>query len=502
MNTITSFIKNNLKKLIVAVVVALILILVLRGGSNANLQNVGVIRGDLVQEVAVTGITKAVSSVSLGFQTGGQVAQASHKVGDRVQGGDVLAVLDQGKLAADLAKAKADLSGGQVALSEAQNETSGNVSNAQSTIVGALKDAYSKTNDSIRNNIDQFFNKTGVNNDHIDFSFTSGSYAYTGNIDTSLRLTINSGHANIKSELSDWQNSLASVDSATDLKPYTTQAEKILNDAKQFVDLVSQAANALQTPDSQYVSTVNGFKTTVSEARTSVGSALTNLLTAESVYNNAPKQVGGLSGNYDAVLSAEAKVANFQAAVQSAQAALNQTVMTSPIAGVVTQYDTKVGQTVTAGVPLVSVISDNNLEINANVSEVNIGKLAIGNPVAITFDAFPGQRFDGSVVYIDPGETLVDGVVNYKVTVDFEASTTPVKSGLTANLKVKTATKAAVLKVPQYAVAVKNGKSYVEKVNGKEVTETEVIPGFIGNDGTIEIVSGLSLGDTVQVGGK
>jgi len=499
MSTITTFIKGNAKKLIAGVIVLLALFFFFKGGSDTGIKNVTVTRGDLVQEVAVTGTTKAVSSVSLGFQTSGQVARASYKIGDRVQVGNVLAVLDQGRLAADLAKVKADLAGQEVTLGEVQSETGGNFNNAKSTLVGALKDSYAKTNDSVRNNVDQFFNKSGGSIGQVDFSFTSGSYTYTGTIDPNLKYTINTDRAKIKTQLANWQKSLVTIDSASDLTPYTKEAETVLNDVKQFVDNVAQAVNSLQTPETQYASIVSGYKSTVSEARTIVGSALSSLLIAESTYNSAPKQV---VGGFDAILAGQAKVATFEAQVQSAEAALSQTVMKSPIAGVITQYDTKVGQTVTSGAPLVSVISDNNLEINANVSEINIGKLAVGNSVTITFDAFPGQTFDGLVSYIDPGETIVGGVVNYKVTVDFSASTTPIKSGLTANLKLKTATKTGVLKVPQYAVTTKASKSYVQKVNGKEISETEVTVGFIGNDGSVEITSGLSEGDTVQVGGK
>jgi type IV secretory pathway VirB9-like protein len=73
-------------------------------------------------------------------------------------------------------------------------------------------------------------------------------------------------------------------------------------------------------------------------------------------------------------------------------------------------------------------------------------------------DAFPGEKFSGTVSYIDPGETLLDGVVNYKVTIAINKSdkTSLIKSGLTTNLEIITNTKSGVLRVPVYSV--KDGK--------------------------------------------
>jgi HlyD family secretion protein len=154
---------------------------------------------------------------------------------------------------------------------------------------------------------------------------------------------------------------------------------------------------------------------------------------------------------------------------------------------------------VTAGDKIVSVISQDNLEIEANVSEVNIGKLIVGNKVQMTFDAFGDKQYTGTVTYIDPGETIVDNVVNYKTKVKIDGDVTGIKSGLTANLKIETAKKDDVLKLPRYTIVEKNGKSYVDKVVSKDKTEqVEVTLGLGGNDGSVEIVSGLNEGDSVR----
>jgi HlyD family secretion protein len=166
----------------------------------------------------------------------------------------------------------------------------------------------------------------------------------------------------------------------------------------------------------------------------------------------------------------------------------------------VTKKDVEVGEIVTAGKNVISVISDSDLEIEANVSEINIGKVAVGNPVVITMDAFPGEKFSGTVSYIDPGETLLDGVVNYKVTIAINKSdkTSLIKSGLTTNLEIITNTKSGVLRVPVYSV--KDGKVLKQVApTSKEFVESPVTLGVVGGDGYAEAVSGVNEGDVIRV---
>jgi HlyD family secretion protein len=147
--------------------------------------------------------------------------------------------------------------------------------------------------------------------------------------------------------------------------------------------------------------------------------------------------------------------------------------------------------------PIVSVISDADLEIEANVPEVDIGKLNPGNPVSITFDAFPNETFSGSISYIDPAETIIDGVVNFKITIAFAAPSGSVRSGLTANLAIESARKDDVLFLPQFAIIEDSRGAFVQKVINDVIQEIPVTTGLRGHDGNVEIVSGVLESDSV-----
>ena len=128
------------------------------------------------------------------------------------------------------------------------------------------------------------------------------------------------------------------------------------------------------------------------------------------------------------------------------------------------------------------------------------------------FDAFPGEDFRGFVSFIEPGDILVEGVVNYKIRVDFgnieklEDGTVSwnydgidprIKNGLTADLKIETSKIDNAVVLPLYAVSKEDGKSFVNKVvNGKQ-EKIEINLGREGSDGMAEVVDGLNPGDLV-----
>src|SRR5262249_12533809 len=154
---------------------------------------------------------------------------------------------------------------------------------------------------------------------------------------------------------------------------------------------------------------------------------------------------------------------------------------TSPINGVVTVQNAKAGQIATPSQPITSLISNSDLEIDANVPETDIGKVALNNPVSMTFDAFPGETFTGKVFYIDPAQTIVSGVVDYKVKISLDPAggdrgtkVSSIKSGLTANLTIKTQTHDNTLILPQYAIIQNTSGTFVEILQNGAPTQISV----------------------------
>ena len=188
-----------------------------------------------------------------------------------------------------------------------------------------------------------------------------------------------------------------------------------------------------------------------------------------------------------------------EATVQSYAAQLAQTVLRAPFAGVVTRRDARAGELVTAGTPVLALISEAAFEIEAFVPEADIAKLSIGDTASTTLDAYGDAAvFTARLTSIDPAETVVEGVSTYRVVAQFTASDERIKSGMTANLDIETDRRVGVLAIP-FRTLTGNGRQRVRVQRGGTVETVTVEAGLRGSDGRVEILSGLAEGDVVVV---
>jgi HlyD family secretion protein len=183
--------------------------------------------------------------------------------------------------------------------------------------------------------------------------------------------------------------------------------------------------------------------------------------------------------------------------VDSAQAVLNHTVLFAPFNGQVDKDNAVVGQLVSSNTPIIT-ISNDNLEIDTSVSEIDLPTAKIGGLADATLDAYGnGVNFPAIIFSVDSAPTVVNGVSSYGVKFKFKDLDTRIKPGMTANIKMLSDTHENVLLIPKSAVIQNNGKYFVLINNGTTKKETrEVIIG-LHDDSNIEIVSGLQLGEKV-----
>ncbi len=488
MKKYTEKVKNFVKKhYIISGLIALVLLFVIYkifASGNGKKELFTVKRADVIQKVIVNGKTKSVHAVDLAFDVSGTVTSAYVDIGSRVTPGQALVSLDSASLNADLLKAKANLLSDQAKLDELKKGTrpeeiavyQTQVNNAQVTLSDSQKNLADKVKDIINNNVDQLFS-----NPH---SASPQFNLYVA--DSQLKSDLNLGRFQIESMVNNWDYAKSSDNAAA---------------ISTFLEKVGTAVNNPVAGSGLAQTTIDGYRTSISSARATFISAVETLNSAKSALDLAQKNLSlKQSGNTpETINSQQAKVMQDDAEEKGIEADLYKRTLRSPQSGVVTKQDAKVGEAVTVGKNVVSIISDSDLEIESNVSEVSIGKVALGNPVNITFDAFPDKVFSGTVTYIEPAETIVDGVVNYKVTVAFSEKYPDVKSGLTSRLEIITGTKQNVLVIPEYAISGEGTSTFVLKSIGKKSTEkTSVTVGLRGQDGMVEVISGLDEGTVID----
>jgi multidrug resistance efflux pump len=132
-----------------------------------------------------------------------------------------------------------------------------------------------------------------------------------------------------------------------------------------------------------------------------------------------------------AVAAAEARVAQAQAALDAAQAALERLTLTAPFDGTVADIAVTVGETVSPGVPAVTLADMTGwLVETTDLSELDVLSVAVGDPVEVEVDALPSQVLTGTFTDIARVSSLVQGDVTYVVTIRLDDANLQNGSGL------------------------------------------------------------------------
>jgi HlyD family secretion protein len=209
--------------------------------------------------------------------------------------------------------------------------------------------------------------------------------------------------------------------------------------------------------------------------------ALADRDTAQAFYEGAMAQVDSMRAQERVLTAAigatEAQVEAAQAQLQSALAVVKQreaalaqarvdldnTVIRAPVDGVVVSRNIDVGQTVAASLqsPTLFTIAEDlaRMQVETNILEADIGWVAVGQRATFTVDAYPAATFQGEVIQIRRAPQLNQGVVSYNVVVSARNPDLKLLPGMTANVKILTAQKSDVLKVPVAALRVRISES-------------------------------------------
>jgi HlyD family secretion protein len=153
---------------------------------------------------------------------------------------------------------------------------------------------------------------------------------------------------------------------------------------------------------------------------------------------------------------ARASLTSARINLQRAKQNLSYTNIYSPIDGVVVERAMDVGQTVAASLsaPKLFVIANDlsRMQILASVDESDIGKIVAGQPVTFTVQSFPDRQFTGTVEQVRLNSTTLNNVVSYTAVVSVTNEDGKLLPGMTASVKLVTASADDVLTVPSTAL--------------------------------------------------
>lgn len=194
-----------------------------------------------------------------------------------------------------------------------------------------------------------------------------------------------------------------------------------------------------------------------------------------------------------------AAVADAEANAAAARDALAKTVYRAPVAGTVYSLDAKVSEYSEEGKPLLELADLKHQRVRAYFDEPEIGRLAVGQPILIKWDAKPGREWHGHIVRTPVTVTTYTTRTVGEVLIEIDGDVDGLLPATNVTVTVTTANETNVLTIPREALFTENGKTYVFKVDGNELKRTPVTVGAF-NLTQAAILSGLNEGDTVATG--
>jgi HlyD family secretion protein len=184
---------------------------------------------------------------------------------------------------------------------------------------------------------------------------------------------------------------------------------------------------------------------------------------------------------------------------------LEEFVIQSPSTGTILELKVHPGELITSGTAtfgggtvLMTVADLTRMVVKAKVNEVNIGCVAVGQPVEVNLDALPSRVFHGSVTAISPNGEKVNSIVYYQVKMEIDNKDSALRPLMTANVDILTSVLSDVIAIPLEALRTEHGDDmvYVMANGGRLPRKVRV---GLRTESQAVIVHGLQEGETVIV---
>ncbi|WP_400164332.1 efflux RND transporter periplasmic adaptor subunit [Brevibacillus sp. TJ4] len=383
--------------------------------AETTYQVVRVGRGDVTETVLASGTVQASKRTSLSFSDAESakdvVSSINVQVGDEVKEGQVLATMDDSVAQMNVTKAKANLMSAQAKLEEAEK------------------------------------------------SLTSAQL-----------VTL---HANLNKAKTEYDNAKQKMDLEqarnTEAQAKTTlqQAEKTYNAQKEMYGLGAISQTEYEQAQIDLEKARRDYQTAALALQQAEAQADVLIQQAEAVYQTAQEELQEAQKGPDSatVLSARAEVEQARAELQEAQAALQAVTLRAPMDGVIVQVNGNVGEVPGDDFIIMDNSNSGELEVLAQISESDIGKVKKGLPVTFTTSTYSDKAFTGEVKLVYPEATTNSGVTSYDVLLSVNNAEGMLKIGMTTNVTIEVGTSTNALVIPAIALQSVNGSDGVFLLN-------------------------------------
>ena len=513
-------------KIIIGIILIIILIIIgffIFKESESPYQWAKVKKGDVIEEVSATGTVESAEEVDLRFKTSGIIQSINVKIGQQVYKGTYLARISSGEVQSQYvqaqasynqAKAKLDqlLAGAtseeikvaeqvetnaQIAFDDAQAKADNDLNQDYNSALVYLINASSKCNKAIADLKDmekEYFYRSAPLDNTYRGKRAAAESSFLEADEYVDEVIVNQTYGNIDLALTGMRLTIQKVISALDY------AKTAMADPAVREDVAAADKTIIDTD----ITNINTAYSNINTAQTDIANQKitnqVNINTAQSTLDKAKADLEELEAPPRTVDTAiyQADVDKYWANMNEYLQKLKDASIIAPFNGTIAKIDGKIGEVISANDKvIISLISPGAFQIRADISEADISKVDTEDSVEIILDAFPEEKWIGQIIEVEPGETVIEAVVYYRIKILFKEISDKLKSGMSADVIIQTDKKENVLYVPYRAIVFKDDKKIVRVLKGKKIEEVEVETGLRGSEGEVEIISGLEEGQEV-----
>jgi len=530
------------------------------GVSKLPYSFVKVEQGDFVRQVKLTGTVQAASDVQLSFSVPGKVNTVAVKAGDKVKAGQVLAELQKNNYSADyqaasaqvlqakanldaqkfkkqdllngakeedvavsetqVASAQKSLTDAQTTLSNVQAQSDAALNSLYGKIDNSLADAFNKSNDVVFHLTDGMFNDAKSADPKLAFATPLNSQAEYA-AESSRVAAVNAvakldaDRKNMKSDYSNYADVFAAVDADLNVVGnYLDSLNNALNNSSAGSLFTQSAIDGDKSVINGAISEINAESSGLDSLKQSVDLQIkvnnNNIFAAQSGVDAAQNNLNLANGQLtlkksgstaeqlavqdEAVNQAAGALVAAQANLAKAKAELDDATIIAPMDGTITSVNLDPGETLGAGVPAIGMQSAGKFQVETYLPEIYVGEVNAGDEANLTFDAYgQDKNFGAKVISVDPAAQMNNNTLAYRTLLQFDQDA-DIKTGLTANIEITVVNDKNVLSVPESSIIKNADKNIVIMASGEK---REVTVGKSSGDGRVEILSGLTSGDSV-----
>lgn len=481
-----SFKKIQFKKRYIVLLIVVVLIIVGRVNNKraeeASREYFDVVRGDISETLVLVGDIDIEDRADLGFGFSGRVARVNVQEGQVVSKGDILASLSMNQLQAEYLEAQANVrqvraDGGATAV---------NLDFAEQNLANTIAEQNILIENAYRALLNEDLRAYSLDeSDNAPAPIISGTYVGGREGEYVISVYNSSSNSGFSFNLRGLESGFGEAFTSNP-GPLGEDGLFVLFDEDGRYSRTDWVVPIPNTRSSNYTARKNAYdQALATRARV--------IAEAEDAYQQIiARESGGDSSRSSALVAAS------ESRVSAVRARMQDGVIVAPFDGVVGSISLSEGEVVSANTSYITLVGEEEFELVLYVPEIDVAKISVGDSVLVGLDAYgDSASWNAVITGIDVIDTVIDGVPVYETRATITNIDERIRVGMGARATIVTNEKKNVVRAPQYFFTRVMDGHEVTVLDGEKRNMRTVQLGIEGGDGFVEVVSGLSSGETI-----